>query len=40
MNLFFLGALDSKDLSAETKESLDDIDVLIVSVSSIKKPAF
>ena len=32
MNLCFLGALDSKDLSAETKEALDDIDVLFVPV--------
>ncbi|MSR78804.1 MAG: hypothetical protein EXS59_01520 [Candidatus Taylorbacteria bacterium] len=33
MNLCFLGALDSKDLSAETKESLDDIDVLFVPIA-------
>jgi len=32
MNLCFLGALDSKDLSAETTEALDDIDVLFVPV--------
>lgn len=32
MNLCFLGALDSKDLSAETKEALDDIDVLFVPI--------
>ena len=32
MNLCFLGAIDSKDLSAETKESLDDIDILFVPV--------
>jgi L-ascorbate metabolism protein UlaG (beta-lactamase superfamily) len=32
MNLCFLGALDSKNLSAETKEALDDIDVLFVPV--------
>ncbi|MBI2475981.1 MAG: MBL fold metallo-hydrolase [Candidatus Taylorbacteria bacterium] len=32
MNLCFLGALDSKDLPAETKEALDDIDILFVPV--------
>lgn len=32
MNLCFLGALDSKDLTAEAKEALDDIDVLFVAV--------
>lgn len=32
MNLCFLGALDSKDLADETKEALDDIDVLFVPV--------
>jgi L-ascorbate metabolism protein UlaG (beta-lactamase superfamily) len=32
MNLCFLGALDTKDLSVETKEALDDIDVLFVPV--------
>lgn len=32
MNLCFLGALDSKDLSVETKEALDDIDVLFVPI--------
>lgn len=32
MNLCFLGALDSKDLPVETKEQLDDIDVLFVPV--------
>jgi L-ascorbate metabolism protein UlaG (beta-lactamase superfamily) len=32
MNLCFLGAFDSKDLPAETKEALDDVDVLFVPV--------
>ncbi|MDO8590398.1 MAG: MBL fold metallo-hydrolase [bacterium] len=32
MNLCFLGSLDSKDLSAETKEALDDVDILFVPV--------
>lgn len=32
MNLCFLGALNSKDLSAETKEAIDDIDILFVPV--------
>lgn len=32
MNLCFLGAIESKDLSAETKEALDDVDVLFVPV--------
>lgn len=32
MNLCFLGALDSKELSHETIEALDDIDVLFVPV--------
>lgn len=32
MNLCFLGGLNSKDLPAETKEALDDIDVLFVPI--------
>jgi hypothetical protein len=32
MNLCFLGALSSGDLKAETKEALDDIDILFVPV--------
>jgi L-ascorbate metabolism protein UlaG (beta-lactamase superfamily) len=32
MNICFLGALDSKDLTPETKEALDDIDILFVPI--------
>lgn len=32
MNLCFLGALDSKELPTEIKESLDDVDVLFVPI--------
>ncbi len=32
MNLCFLGALNSKDLSTETKEAIDDIDVLFMPI--------
>jgi L-ascorbate metabolism protein UlaG (beta-lactamase superfamily) len=34
MNLCFLGALSTKDLSSEVTESLDDIDVLFVPVGA------
>lgn len=39
MNLCFLGAIDSKDLSAEIKEALDDIDVLFVPIGGSLSPA-
>lgn len=32
MNMCFLGAIDSKDLPAETKEAIDDVDILFVPV--------
>ncbi len=32
MNICFLGGLDSKDVPADTKEALDDIDILFVPI--------
>jgi len=35
MNLHFLGALSSDELSSETKENLEDIDILFVPVDTL-----